>query len=428
MNKDSRQGHFKGKRNLLIGLVCLIILGVGSLSFLVIRGFGVQRQPRSSSHSPFSTNSTIMMSGFDAQNTSYNPGEHIINSENVSRLVPYWIASTLPHLLGTVGPPAVINGIAYFTSGDYTISAYEAKTGKELWISRIGGLGFPPAVANGVVYVGSGTGYLYAFDAKTGVLLWRAQYSEGIPIVADGVIYVDSADNNLYAFNPKTGAILWKTNIGLPNPFNPRAAVTDGIVYVSSAVTLYAIDAKTGDRLWSFATKGYLSSPTVVDGIVYVGSGNPDGKLYALDVKTGTVLWIYLTVDDAYSHIDSPAVANGVVYISGGWKPGYIYALNAKTGTLLWTFTSPSDNQDPIMSAPFVANGVVYVDTDYPGRLYALNAKTGTSLWTFVAVPGYSITSEPLVVNGVVYVGAINIGSGSSDTGKLYALHLPNDT
>jgi outer membrane protein assembly factor BamB len=47
--------------------------------------------------------------------------------------------------------------------------------------------------------------------------------------------------------------------------------------------TVYALDASTGQKLWSYTTGGFVpSSPTVANGEVYVGSG--DGKLYAFDL------------------------------------------------------------------------------------------------------------------------------------------------
>ena len=63
-----------------------------------------------------------------------------------------------------------------------------------------------------------------------------------------------------------------------------------------------------------------ISSPAVVNGIVYVGS--QDGKLYAYDAagstgcsgspKTCSPLWTVETGGSVYS---SPAIANGVVYV-----------------------------------------------------------------------------------------------------------------
>jgi outer membrane protein assembly factor BamB len=62
------------------------------------------------------------------------------------------------------------------------------------------------------------------------------------------------------------------------------------------------------------------STPTAVDGTVYVGSS--DGDLYALDAGTGSVDWqrdLGRTVES------SPAVVDGTVYV--GSSTGHVYAL-----------------------------------------------------------------------------------------------------
>lgn len=69
---------------------------------------------------------------------------------------------------------------------------------------------------------------------------------------------------------------------------------------------------------WTYATNAYncppLSSPAVANGGVYTGEAYD--KLYALDAVTGTRKWSYTTGSCVTS---SPAVANGIVYvISGG--------------------------------------------------------------------------------------------------------------
>ena len=59
--------------------------------------------------------------------------------------------------------------------------------------------------------------------------------------------------------------------------------VADGVVYIGSKDhTLYALNARTGEKFWSYTTGGaIISSPTVVNGIVYVGSN--DRSLYAFN-------------------------------------------------------------------------------------------------------------------------------------------------
>ena len=71
----------------------------------------------------------------------------------------------------------------------------------------------------------------------------------------------------------------------------------------------------------------------MANGVVYVGSD--DGNVYALNAATGAKLWSYTT---GYVVTSSPAVANGVVYVGSG--DGNVYALNATTGTRLWSFTT----------------------------------------------------------------------------------------
>ena len=159
-------------------------------------------------------------------------------------------------------------------------------------------------------------------------------------------------------------------------------AVANGVVYVGVAPTLYALNAQTGAKLWSYTTGDWWvqSSPAVANGVVYVGDSLPNGSLYALNATTGAELWNYTVKTGQYPGgcvRASPAVANGVVYA------GSAYAVNSENGTLL--------------------------QSDY--NVYALDANNGTKLWNYTT--GGMVESSPAVVNGVVYIG--------SDDGNLYA-------
>ena len=67
------------------------------------------------------------------------------------------------------------------------------------------------------------------------------------------------------------------------------------------------------------------TSPAVANGIIYVGMD--DQYVYALNAKTGAKLWSYLTGNKVDS---SPAVSNGVVYV--GSEDGKVYAFGLKQG------------------------------------------------------------------------------------------------
>lgn len=208
----------------------------------------------------------------------------------------------------------------------------------------------------------------------------------------------------------------WKAPTGLGIDSSPTIA--NGIVYVGSDDRrLYAFHVDTGKPLWGAnagGTGGQIrSSPAVVNGVVYVGSD--DGKLYAFDVTSGRLLWSASTGKFIRS---SPMVANGKVYI--GSQDGKLYAFNASgcggntSCRPLWT---TQKNGTIYYSSPAVVNGKVYIGSQ-DHNLYAYDANNGSKKWN--APTGGPIDSSPAVVNGVVYV--------SSEDGTLRAFDASNGT
>jgi outer membrane protein assembly factor BamB len=222
------------------------------------------------------------------------------------------------------------------------------------------------------------------------------------PAVSNGVVYVGSWDFSVYALNAQTGARLWSYHTGSYIDASP--AVANGVVYVSSEDgKVYALKASNGALLWRYATGAAVaSSPAVANGVVYVCSDN----VYALHASTGTKIWSY----PAQCNYSSPAVANGVVYIGSG--DHNVYALNAKTGSKLWSYRTGGF----LNSSPAVVNGTVYIGSEDDFNVYAIDAGTGIELWSYHTA--YYVDSSPAVVNGVVYIG--------SQDGHLYALNASN--
>jgi outer membrane protein assembly factor BamB len=144
----------------------------------------------------------------------------------------------------------------------------------------------------------------------------------------------------------------------------------------------------------------YLSSPVVVGGAVYFGSG--DGNVYALDATSGNLNWKFRTSDVVHA---SPAYADGVVFF-GSWD-SYFYAVDARTGAEKWRFHGGEDpdihNQVGFQSSPAVVNGVVYTGCR-DSNLYALDAATGKEKWHFYN-DGSWVNSSPAVTQGKVIFG-----------------------
>src|SRR5205823_5690193 len=210
---------------LLIGLVVLVVTA-WILYFTKSR----TAQPRAQLQLNIPASSNDAMFGFDLQRTHFNQSERILNTSNVSQLIPYWSTSTAAYINSS---PAVVDGIVYIGSNDKAMYAFDAKTGKILWAHNANdGVGSSPAVANGIVYVGSDDDKLYALDASNGNTLWISSVSlpfrVSSPAVTNGMVYIGSENRNVYAFNAQTGKLQWKAPTG--DLIHSSPAVANGLL------------------------------------------------------------------------------------------------------------------------------------------------------------------------------------------------------
>jgi eukaryotic-like serine/threonine-protein kinase len=245
---------------------------------------------------------------------------------------------------------------------------------------------------------------------------WVMPVGEAIwssPAVADGSVYIStvSPDSKLYSFDAVTGNRLWVFSDAHESLIS-SPAVVNGIIYIGSLDhNLYAINATTGRKLWSAQTTDAIySSPTVVDRTVYVASR--DGFLYALPAAgcgDTTCMPLWKAPIGMGADYSSPAVANGKVYIVT--QDDALYVVDSQTERSR-ALVPPKQRHSGQGSSPSVADGVVYLGSE-DQNLYAYDADTGKQLWA--GPTGASIDSAPAIANGVVYVGSSN--------GLLYAFN-----
>lgn len=169
------------------------------------------------------------------------------------------------------------------------------------------------------------------------------------PVTSHGVLYMGAWDGYEYAINISTHQQIWRTYAG----------ITSG-------------QAKL---CYGGGTVGPTSSPTVNNGVVYVGGG--DGNMYALNVSDGSVLWkTFLGSAPVYLWA-SPLFYNNRVYmgVAGFCDPPYaqgkVVAFDPTTGNIVASVSLFSGNQTgaPVISAPAVnANtNKIFVTTGNPG-------------------------------------------------------------
>jgi outer membrane protein assembly factor BamB len=333
----------------------------------------------------------------------------------------------------------------------------------------VGAFASSPVVVNGVVYAQDLDSGVWAVDLDSGDVRWRTRFQSptvgpnGVFVSADRV-YGATAEEG-FALDRDTGKEIWSTRlVGDPSERIAMApGYSKGLVYLSTVPkyfdggergTLWALDAETGKRLWSFSTVpkdlwgnpkvndgGGLTHPPAFDdqGSMYFGVGSPDPlpgtkrqpwgssrpgpNLYTdsvvkLDARTGRLQWYYQLTPHAICVWDldqSPLLlsASGRDLVIAAGKAGIVVALDRRTGKPVWRRPVGIHNGHDRDGLRLMRNGYRGPDlpmTVFPGSSGGVTASLSTNGSTvFVPLINHSTTlySQKLVGQSVLTVGEI---------------------
>jgi outer membrane protein assembly factor BamB len=217
----------------------------------------------------------------------------------------------------------------YATDDADRVFAVDAETGRERWeYYHHVTLPSTPVVTDGSLYLGyADRSELRAVEVGTGDFRWRNsgpgdQWVEAMT-VADGTVYAGwglpgEEPGYVTAIDDETGEEKWRFRTDQTVDTEP--AFADGTLYVHTGGWLRAVDAETGELEWRFDTEGavdrdfYHSNepPAVADGTVYVGGY--DAVVYALDAETGDRRWSYAFGQESPLFV-APVVHRGNLYV-----------------------------------------------------------------------------------------------------------------
>ena len=201
--------------------------------------------------------------------------------------------------------------------------------------------------------------------------------AQATPLVVDGVMYLHSR-STLFALDAATGTELWTTVLDAGSAGgSPVRGPTfaDGNVYAYRGADLYAVDAAAGRPVESFGNQGVLSVVSAALQMKYPDDYPPD-----LD-----------PVSIGYRITTPPAHHDGTLYVAAALSEGHIpgglvIATDAETGAIRWVFnTIPQGPQDD--------GWEIARDT------WGTGARAGGGIWTQPAI-------DPVL--GMVYVNAGN--------------------
>jgi polyvinyl alcohol dehydrogenase (cytochrome) len=160
------------------------------------------------------------------------------------------------------------------------------------------------------------------------------------PNLVGNIVGFGQKSGIFWALNPDNGNIVWSTPVGPGSSLGgiEWGTATDGKrIYVAIGnhdhipYTLVpsgqqitwgswsALDVATGKILWQTAdpTVGTIDtgSVSVANGVIYAGSFS--GQMYALDTRSGNILWNFAS---GGAVIDGPSIVDGTLYWGSGYR------------------------------------------------------------------------------------------------------------
>jgi outer membrane protein assembly factor BamB len=213
------------------------------------------------------------------------------------------------HGAGPKATPAYHEGRLFTLGISGIVAAFDARSGKPLWQSAAPkeppfyGAAVSPLASRDVVIVHPGDyGALTALDTRSGAVKWTAGsggfFASPILVSLEQTPQVVSATQDFVIGVSLDGRILWRFPSDGKNGSTTPVISNDTII-VNSPERVIAFRPRLRGGAWSVETvweakdvSTYLSTPVLVDGVLYGLSTKQRGQFYAIDAKTGQVLWL----------------------------------------------------------------------------------------------------------------------------------------
>lgn len=206
------------------------------------------------------------------------------------------------------GGVSYADGKVYATNGIGDVQAFDAATGKSLWLKRPGGpLRGAPTLAQGNVYVMSQDNQIFALAQASGDTVWNESgtleasgvFGTAAPAAAQGTVVTGFSSGELTAYRYENGRAVWQdalsrtsisTSVSTLSDIDADPVIESGRVYaVGAGGRMVAMELVTGQRLWELNIAG-IDTPWVAGDWLFVLTD--EQRLLCIARTSGKVRWI----------------------------------------------------------------------------------------------------------------------------------------
>jgi alcohol dehydrogenase (cytochrome c) len=235
----------------------------------------------------------------------------------------------------------------------------------------------------------------------------RGQQSQ--PVVHDGKMFVTASYSRLFALDVKTGAKLWKYEHRLPDGIMPccdvinrgAALYGDLVIFGTLDAQLVALNRDTGKVVWKQKIEDYkagysfTAAPQIVKGMVITGNSGGEfgivGRVDARDAKTGKLVWTRPVVEGHMGYKydqEGKEIENGISGTTNATWPGDLWKTG---GAAPWL----SAYYDPDVDLIYIGTGnpapwnswLRPGDNLYSSSTVAIDPDTGKIVWHYQTTP-----------------------------------------
>lgn len=257
----------------------------------------------------------------------------------------------------------------------------------------------------------------WAFKAQNSIYATAA--------VSGNIIYIGSLDSNLYALDANSGELMW--SFKAKYPIRSNALIHEGAIYFESGNILHKLSPR-GSLIWERQLHGsitdqidpwdfYHSSPIFYNNSIYLGTEK--GKVFGVDCNSGKLTFSCQT-DSKVTIRSTPVIDGGLIYF-GDWD-GVFYAYQIASGNLAWKYDTKKDVtfkwNNSIQCTPLIYQEMVLFG-GRSCRVYALDKTNGDRTWR------YASPTDQWLIGGLA-MKSDTLLFGSSDQHLLYAINIRN--
>ena len=298
-----------------------------------------------------------------------------------------------------IAQPIVFDKQVFTIDTESRVSAFDLKTGKELWSRSVkpkkededvisGGIAF----SSGKLFVTSGYNELIALDPVQGNVIWKQKLSSpsrAAPSILNDRVFVVTLENKIIAFDANDGKSLWDYQAlselsGIVGAASP-AINNEVVIPAFSSGEIMALRVENGSVAWSddlspTTRVGGLAALPDIQGLPVIDKNlafaiSFGGKMVAIDLTTGQRVW-----SKELSGTETPWVAGNMIFLITANSE--LIALARDTGAIAWVkplsgfVKEDASRMGLLWSGPVLAGGRLIL-TGPEGNLLEVNPENG---------------------------------------------------